>query len=118
MAGVALYLDPEDGMNIIRKYGGGEIIDQVTRAVDEASDNLNITTVAASKVEEQAADIANSTIQIINSTTTTTTTELLNESSEDDDSNSGLILNYQSSTDSSWSGNSVGEVNQRSYSYK
>ena len=117
MAGVALYLDPEDGMNIIRKYGGGEIIDQVTRAVDEASDNLNITTVAASKIEEQAADIANSTIQIINSTTTTTT-ELLNESSEDDDSNSGLILNYQSSTDSSWSGNSVGEVNQRSYSYK
>ena len=71
MAGVALYLDPEDGMNIIRKYGGGEIIDQVTRAVDEASDNLNITTVAASKIEEQAADIANSTIQIINSTTTT-----------------------------------------------
>ena len=117
MAGVALYLDPEDGMNIIRKYGGGEIIDQVTRAVDEASDNLNITTVAASKIEEQAAAIANSTIQIINSTTTTTT-KLLNESSEDDESNSGLILNYQSSTDSSWSGNSVGEVNERSYSYK
>ena len=118
MAGVALYLDPEDGMNIIRKYGGGEIIDQVTRAVDEDSDNLNITTVAASKIEEQAADIANSTIQIINSTTTTTTTELLMKRENDDESNSGLILNYQSSTDSSWSGNSVGEVNQRSYSYK
>ena len=64
MAGVALYLDPQDGLDIIRQYGGGDIIDQViTSGADNKSDNLNnATSIAEATVSDVQEIQSNSTI--------------------------------------------------------